>query len=199
MPSNVSNNICLALIYTYKELVKWEKNKSFSKDEKMLLENLHLNLQLCNPLGKYVTSKLEDFKKKDDPTYNNQSDFFENDKDYIEEFLEEVEHLPKYKYKAINEGKFFKEPDNDYRRYKLVKYYSEVYKIAKYFEDDDLNPFMDKLKNAYHMAFRMCRKLDEYKKQYPFDGDRGMWEKDQKMNKIIEAVEKFKKNDSIKI
>jgi len=191
---NRNNNICLALVYTYKEFKKWEEKRTFSDYEKKLIKNIYLNLQLCNPLGKYATSKLEDFKKLDDPTYNNQKEFFENDKDYIEEFLEEVKKLPEYKYEPIIEDNFFKEPDNNYKRYELVKYYAEVYKIAKYFECEELEPFMSKLKNAYHMAFRICKKLDEYKKKYPFEGDHGKWEKDKKMNKIIEAVEIFKKN-----
>ena len=190
---NIHNNICIALRYTYRELKKWEEKREFSDYEKKLIKNIYLNLQLCNPLGKYTTSKLEDFKKLDDPTYNNQKEFFENDKDYIDEFLKEVENLPEYEYEPIIEEEFFKEPDNDYRRYELVKYYAEAYKIAQYFDSEEIKPFMDKLKNAYHMAFRMCKKLDEYKKKYPFKGDKGLWEKDKKMNKIIDAVEKFKK------
>lgn len=196
---NKNNNICLALRSAYQEFEKWERGKEFFGYEKKLIKNLYLNLQLCNPLGKYVTSKLEDFKKMEDPTYTNQKDFFEKDKDYIEEFLKEVKELPKLpeSVNVIDEKEFFKEPDDSYRRYELVKYYAEVYRIAKYFECDELKPFMNSLKNAYHMAFRMCKKLDEYKEKYPFKGDKGMWEKDRKMNKIVEAVEKFKKDNSI--
>jgi hypothetical protein len=184
---NANNNICVALQYCYRDLIEWETSRTFTPYEKRLLENLHLILQLCNPLGKYVTSKLEDFKKMEDPTYNNQTEFFDNEADYIEEFLEEVNSLPEYSYFPIPEKQFFQEPDNSYRRYELFKYYAEAYKIAKQLDMD-----LKRIRHVYHMAWRMCKKLDEYEEKYPFTGDHGLWEKDKRMNKIIEAVEEFR-------
>lgn len=184
---NQSNNICVALTYAYRDILIWEKEKNLSPYEEKLLNNLKLNLQLCLPLQKYATSKLQDFKRIEDPTYN-QKKFFEEGKDYIKEFLEEIDNLPNYEHTSIKKESFFQEPNNEYKRYEIIKYYLEAYKIAKILGID-----LNRLKNCCHMAYRICLKLDEYKKKYPFDGDKGLWEKDKKMNKIIEAVDKFKK------
>lgn len=192
MGTNKNNNICVALTYSYRDLLKWEKkNKdSLTEEQENLLHNLKLNLQLCNPIQKYATSKLNDFKKIDDPDYE-QKVFFEEGKDYIELFLKEVNELKEYDYAPINEIEFFEESDDYYKRYELVKYYSESYRIAKRLLNDD--NLIKSIMHCYHMAFRICKKLNEYRIKYP---NEKKWGKGKNMVKqnftIIKGVENFR-------
>lgn len=204
MGANANNNICIALNYLYGNLLTFENSCDFFKIQKEYIENIKKNLELALPRGKFVTSKLEEFCKMDDPTYNNQSDFFEKNRDYIEEMKIEAEKLKEnyknYKPKDINEKEFFKD-SNDYKKYQLVQNYEEVYNMVLLLEDtlDDnqkksFNEVIKRTLHCYYMAFRMCRKLDEYRKKYPFDGDEGkFWLKDQKMSTMKHHAERFKK------
>lgn len=203
---NQGNNICLAINIVYAYLLNFiDKYKDrFNKQQNRGLYNLKLYFEISLPLGKHTTSKLEFFKKIDDPTYNNQIDFFEKDFDYIEEMKIEAENIrrniKKYEIEKIDENKFFIEPENTYKKYELVKYYDKAYKtcllLNKSFDDEMKKEFEDiinKTKNAFYMAYRMCRKLKDYEKVYPYKGDKDMWLKDQKMTTIIKSAKRFKK------
>lgn len=200
----VKNNICTALNHTYLSLLKFAEKFEFDNKQKRYIENLKLNLEIALPFGKYTTSKLEDCKKIEDPTYKNQKQFFEDDKNYIEDMYKEIEKLKdeykKYEVEEIDVDKFFSEPINSYRKYELVKNYEEAYKITMLLRDslneeqkNHLKDFIKKLENCFYMSYRMCRKLEDYKKKYPFNGDIGIWEKDKKMKDIKYHSERFRK------
>lgn len=210
MSVNQSNNICTALNYLYASLLKFIDKYKFNEEQERYIKNLKLNLEIALPFGKYTTSKLEDFKKMEDPTYNNQKQFFEEDKNYIDEMYVEAEKLKKesknYKLNDIDVNKFWQEPDDSYRKYDLVKNYSEAYKIAmvlnEKFTEEQKNDFkivIKRIEHCYYMAYRMCRKLEDYKKKHPFNGDVGLWEKDKKMKEIKYHADLFIRNNKERI
>lgn len=202
----VNNNICTALNNLYSNLLSFIDMFSFNEQQEKIIQNIKFNLELALPRGKFVTSKLEEFKRKDDPTYNNQSDFFQKDKSYIEEMIIEAEKLKNsykdYKIKNIDENEFFNEINSDgLKKYQLIKNYEEVYNLALILNDtlneEQKSKFEEVIKrilNCFYMSYRMCRKLNDYRKKYPFDGDEGKyWLKDQKMSTIEKSARRFKK------
>lgn len=203
---NQNNNICVALNYLYASLLRFIEKYEFSDQQVKFINNIKLNLEIALPFGKYTTSKLEDFKKREDPTYINQKQFFEEDMEdsYIKEMRDEVEKIKKscsnYEIKEISENDFFKEPIDSYRKYELVRNYEDVYKTALLLnltfhnnQQKDFEDVMKRILHCYYMAYRMCRKLDEYRTKYPYEGDMGLWEKDKKMKKIKHHAIRFRR------
>jgi len=200
---NASNNICTALNYAYGNLLEFVDNYEFTPEQQKYIDNIKLNLEIALPFGKFTTSKLQDFKEREDPTYTNQKDFFEKDKDYISEMKKEIEKLKNnytnYKPKEIDESKFFKDV-NDYRKYELVKNYEESYNLALQLNDtlDDeqkvkFEHVIKRIIHCFFMAYRMCRKIEDYKKRFPYKGDFGLWIKDDKMRSIKHHALRFRR------
>lgn len=202
---NVQNNICTALNNLYGNLLSFLDRYNFNEEQEKYIKNIKLNLEISLPMGKYTTSILEQFKIKEDPTYN-QKKFFEEEKieKYIEEMTDDLERLKSdyknYKIKNINEKTFFNELDG-YKKYELIKNYEETYKLAMLLNDTldeeqkkKFDQVIKRIIHCYYMAYRMCRKLEEYRKKHPFDGDNGkFWKKDQKMSMIKHHALRFRK------
>lgn len=200
---NQSNNVCVALNNLYACFLSFIDNYEFDGKQLEYISNIRYKLEIALPMGKFVTSKLEDFKIKEDPTYN-QKKFFEEDKNYIEEMVVEAEKLKEnyrnYKPKDIDESVFFNELTG-YKKYELMENYEEVYYLMLMLNDtlDDnqkkkFEQVIKRILHCYYMAYRMCKKLQLYKEKYPFDGDEGKyWLKDQKMTTIRKSAKRFRK------
>lgn len=156
-----TRQICTVANYLYIAILRFEKNDLSSKQSKLINQ---LKVLIENSIGhaKYSTQALANYSGQ-----NNVGVIFDETKDYIRDIKKSSK---KIKDELKLEDIDFKKPDSKWSKYSLMDHYERAYKIA-YLIDDTLTSkkkkefknILNSVERGYHMAYRICRKLEEYK------------------------------------
>ena len=189
MPIKERNQICSVANSIYGHILKYEKTFNTNQD----IQDLKYIIEQSVGPAKYSADKLRAFKQKMEGNFK-MDKFFDENIDYAKE-LREADH-----YTLLDIKRKYSKPDDSWAfKYRINHHYQQAYhlahKIKESLSDSELDLWeyvVRSVERGYYLSYRICRKLEEYRKKYP---EHEIWNKRKsKLTDFEKFKDKFKRN-----